>query len=670
MSGETLITHKAADGISGTLNDSEEENSIDLTHSERDDDSSLESSSETRLKKSGSLVVFAIVSSLIQILIFFSIRNEQIQQQLPSIVQLQLQQLEQGLNDSWFRFNQTLPKSYITQERLRPGFQLGKEKGVKGKYPVVMVPGFVTSGLEVWQGKECAKKYFRQRMWGRATSVQYWLMERHCVIEHFGLDLMTGKDPEDIRIRAAQGFEAADYFMGNYWVWGKILENLADVGYDGSTMSMEPYDWRLAFPMLEERDGYLTKLKYKIEAFYKTTGEKVILTSHSLGGLLVHYFFAWVEEEDKNWVDKHIHAYVNIAGPLLGVPKAASALLSGEMSDTIFMGPVGTLVEQFISRKRRQELFSTWGSLWSMLPKGGDAVWGNIIQMTDKQEDTCENESKECTKSDASDNDMNEPMTSFNARNTHLASQIIAFLLKWGAGQGPNISPVKLHSFDSQEKNSMRTWHDVSRTPLPRAPNMKIYCLYGVGLETEKEYFYKRTDGSEGSGEKEGALSSQNVDLPFVVDPTVSDPESSIRFGVRYDEGDASVPLVSLGYMCTDAWRRQDSGLNPSKIEVITREYQHKEAFSVDDPMRRGPYSADHVDVLGNQNMLLDLIKIVTDHDIDQLQDEIVSNIKEIAKEINEKGGLEKQKRFRNPFRNWKKNRNRKRPKQQRGRKS
>ena len=77
---------------------------------------------------------------------------------------------------------------------------------------------------------------------------------------------------------------------------------------------------------------------------------------------------------------------------------------------------------------------------------------------------------------------------------------------------------------------------------------------------------------------------------------------------MRYDEGDASVPLVSLGYMCTDAWRRQDSGLNPSKIEVITREYQHKEAFSVDDPMRRGPYSADHVDVLGNQNMLLDLI--------------------------------------------------------------
>jgi hypothetical protein len=43
-------------------------------------------------------------------------------------------------------------------------------------------------------------------------------MERHCVMEHLALDRITGKDPEGIRIRPAQGFEAADYFMGNFWV--------------------------------------------------------------------------------------------------------------------------------------------------------------------------------------------------------------------------------------------------------------------------------------------------------------------------------------------------------------------------------------------------------------------------------------------------------------------
>ncbi len=35
-----------------------------------------------------------------------------------------------------------------------------------------------------------------------------------------------------------QGFEAADYVLGGYWVWSKLIENLADVGYDPSTMHM------------------------------------------------------------------------------------------------------------------------------------------------------------------------------------------------------------------------------------------------------------------------------------------------------------------------------------------------------------------------------------------------------------------------------------------------
>ena len=97
--------------------------------------------------------------------------------------------------------------------------------------------------------------------------VQRWLMERFCVLEHMSLDPFTGLDPEGIRIRAAQGFEAADFFLANYWVFNPLIENLADIGYDAGMMSIETYDWRLAFPKLEERDGYLTKLKYKIGAY-------------------------------------------------------------------------------------------------------------------------------------------------------------------------------------------------------------------------------------------------------------------------------------------------------------------------------------------------------------------------------------------------------------------
>ena len=51
-------------------------------------------------------------------------------------------------------------------EGLRPGREL-REQGFKPKHPVVIVPGFVTSGLLLWEGKPCAKKYFR---WGLLSS--------------------------------------------------------------------------------------------------------------------------------------------------------------------------------------------------------------------------------------------------------------------------------------------------------------------------------------------------------------------------------------------------------------------------------------------------------------------------------------------------------------------
>ena len=36
------------------------------------------------------------------------------------------------------------------------------------------------------------------------------------------------------------------------------------------------YDWRLAVPLLEQRDGYFTKLKSAIEGVYKLHKQKVI----------------------------------------------------------------------------------------------------------------------------------------------------------------------------------------------------------------------------------------------------------------------------------------------------------------------------------------------------------------------------------------------------------
>lgn len=45
-------------------------------------------------------------------------------------------------------------------------------------------------------------------------------------------------DPEDaeIKLRAATGLEAVDFFMPGYHVWAKLIESLADLGYDSNNL--------------------------------------------------------------------------------------------------------------------------------------------------------------------------------------------------------------------------------------------------------------------------------------------------------------------------------------------------------------------------------------------------------------------------------------------------
>lgn len=565
------------------------------------------------------------------------------------------------------RINESIAIGHLTQEKKRPGFLLA-EQGAQANYPVIMVPGFVTSGLEIWGAKDCAKRFFRQRFWAALTGARSFLIERDCWREHMMLDPMTGLDPEGIMVRGSQGFEAADYFLGNYWVWGKLIENLADVGYTPSTMHMAPYDWRLSFPMLEKRDGYLTKLKYDIEAMHKTSGKKVVLTSHSMGALLVHYFFAWVTTSEKKggggggkaWVEDHIHAYVNIAGSHLGVPKAATALLSGEMSDTVFTGMMGNMAEQFFGRRKRRDLWSSWGSLWSMLPKGGSRIWGIGADMG------CSDESNDdpfCPKDGLSplfkmqvnnddngesiDNKLiaqNKLVKDFTSKDLMSVEHVIDFLKEHGAGLGSNTAAARDLSLYGEEPSSSRVWHDPTRTPLPHAPSLSIYCLYGVGVKTERAYYYKHR---EINPEKKENI--DEYDPPVVLDSDVQVLDQSTEFGVRYADGDGSVPLVSLGYVCADVWKRNRHGLNPSRSKIITREYADKSEFCVEDPMRGGPGSADHVDILGNLEMTEDFLRVVTGFGLEEktAKDRIVSDIDQIAKKINSRpdGGVGRKKR-------------------------
>ena len=92
-------------------------------------------------------------------------------------------------------------------------------------------------------------------------------------------------------------------------------------------------DWRLSFSNLQTRDRYFSQLKALIDHNLEHQGRKTVLASHSMGALIVLYFFKWVESPDHgnggpDWCEQHIAGWANIAGTLLGVPKAMAACVS------------------------------------------------------------------------------------------------------------------------------------------------------------------------------------------------------------------------------------------------------------------------------------------------------------------------------------------------------
>src|SRR6266516_5691257 len=156
---------------------------------------------------------------------------------------------------------------------------------------------------------------------------------------HIMLDKETGLDPPGVKLRAAQGFDATDFFITGYWIWNKILENLATIGYDPTNSFTAAYDWRLAYLNLELRDQYFTRLKVYIETAVRISNKKATLVSHSMGSQVLFYFFHWVESEEHgggvpSWVETFVDSWVRVSGCMLGATKGLPAVLSGEMKDT------------------------------------------------------------------------------------------------------------------------------------------------------------------------------------------------------------------------------------------------------------------------------------------------------------------------------------------------
>lgn len=367
------------------------------------------------------------------------------------------------------------------------------------------------------------------------------------------------------------------------------------------------------------RDQYFTRLKGQIETAHAVSGEKVVTVSHSMGGQVMFYFFHWVASSSggrggDGWVDEHIEAWINVSGCMLGAVKDLTAVLSGEMRDTAQLNAFAVSgLEKFLSKEERAELFRAMPGISSMLPLGGDAVWGNSTWAPDDRPG--QNDSFGTIINFRQGTNWTAPL-----RNLTVESALEYLFSTTEDWYGDQVKGSYSHGVahtqaevDTNEHNPSK-WINPLETRLPLAPNLKIYCFYGVGKPTERSYFYRPPDTSQ--------LSTLNITIDTAL------TEGEIDHGVRMGEGDGTVNLLSTGYMCNHGWHLKR--YNPANAHITVVEMPHEpDRFSP----RGGPKTADHVDILGRQN-LNELILRVAAGRGQTITDYVVSDIKEYARRV------------------------------------
>ncbi|KAA8544179.1 hypothetical protein F0562_022185 [Nyssa sinensis] len=583
-----------------------------------------------------------------------------------------------------------------------PGARL-KREGLTALHPVVLVPGIVTGGLELWEGRPCAEGLFRQRLWGGSFTEIF--KRPLCWLEHLSLHNETGLDPPGIRVRAVPGLVAADYFAPGYFVWAVLIENLARIGYEGKNMYMAAYDWRLSFQNTEIRDQALSKLKSKIELMYVTNGsKKVVVVPHSMGVIYFLHFLKWVESPPPmgggggpGWCAKHIKAIMNIGPAFLGVPKTVSNMLSAEAKDIAVIRAVapGILNSKFLRLQTLEHVMRvcrTWDSIISLLPKGGETVWGNLDWSPEEEHD-CDSAKKMFLQPTLNENNTNhsDEKRRFQVKESMKYGRIISFgkeASELPSSQLPTLGSEEFKrtrsssnfdtscgevwtEYDEMSRESIRKvaenkaytarslidllrfvapkmmqrteahfshgiaenlgdpkythykyWSNPLETKLPDAPDMEIYCLYGVGIPTERSYVYKLSP------------SDKCKSIPFQIDSSADGSEGGcLKGGVYFVDGDESVPVLSAGFMCAKGWRGR-TRFNPSGIATYIREHQHKPPASLLEG--RGLESGAHVDILGNVALIEDVLRVAAGATGAELGgDRIYSDIIKMSERIN-----------------------------------
>lgn len=190
--------------------------------------------------------------------------------------------------------------------------------------PVILLPGLASTRLTAWKHKSCSNALLSDikmldnvwlnmnlliqmatidsRCWSECLTLAKHQLDFDGTEEEFensthcklrpgdGLDAISSLAPGSVSSNLALGSTNTVYA----WLIQWLADNL---GYDVSSIVGLPYDWRLSPDKLEERDGFLTLMKKRIEAAVHSNGLPSIMVAHSMGNLVFRYFLEWLRSQ-------------------------------------------------------------------------------------------------------------------------------------------------------------------------------------------------------------------------------------------------------------------------------------------------------------------------------------------------------------------------------------
>jgi phospholipid:diacylglycerol acyltransferase len=170
----------------------------------------------------------------------------------------------------------------------------------------------------------------------------------------------------------------------------------------------------------------------------------------------------------------------------------------------------------------------------SMLPIGGDAVWGNLTWAPDDQPG--QNYSYGSFLNFRKGANWTVPDRNFtiSASMEYLLNTTEDWYqdqIKGSYSQGVALTKAEVEANEGDQ----RKWINPLETRLPLAPDLKIYCFYGIGKPTERAYYYRSPE------------SPLATTLNVTMDTTLT--QGPIDHGVIMGEGDGTVNLMSTAYM-------------------------------------------------------------------------------------------------------------------------